>query len=580
MARTTVGCEMRWSVCATLVLLIHAGCSAQTLPTSSLPSPESDRPTVTTEVTRSSPLRPKPFDGEWGVAWCDKSDPKADCGGFNLGLFQKGNRLCGTYDGARARLSQVDEGGRVLGTTNGESAVLTVEGERSGGKYVAHAVIDGERLHWKLAETIRAADRDIGIIAIDERLDRRALQGDVASKHAEIASDCQAQFGETSDRLSTVPTDVTGSSSLQTGEYATEKGWGQLQLKNQGGMLTFAIESLIGEDYCTLNGTIRGDQGIATDDHGPSRCTVKFASSPEGIDVTANTSALCKTFCGHNGDFEGLYLKIKDECGRGNRERARKEFRRLYEAKYYKAALATLSPVLTSCQRTLAWEEEGDIRNDLAITQYRNGLHAECLATLDKYAEDAEKDDNAVIDGWTPVLAERYLAIIRAARTNIGFCSRNVKDRGDRPFDGEWGVTWCDKSKPEADCGGFNLGLVQMGNRLCGAYDSARARLSQIDEGGRVLGTVKGDSAVLTIESERSGGKYVAHATLDGNQLHWRLGETTRMADRDIDIIAIDESLDRRSLQGDLALKHAEIASDCQLQRGNEQEPPQAAGPK
>ncbi|MBD7921782.1 hypothetical protein [Xanthomonas bonasiae] len=135
-------------------------------------------------------------------------------------------------------------------------------------------------------------------------------------------------------------------------------------------------------------------------------------------------------------------------------------------------------------------------------------------------------------------------------------------------FDGAWSVKWCDQSKPDTDCGGFNLDLVQDGSRLCGSYDSARAGLSQIDEGGRVSGSANGKSAVLTVESERSGGKYVAKAVFDGNQIHWKLGETIREADRDIDIIAIDEKLDRRPLQGDLALKHTQTAADCQAQWG------------
>ncbi|MDO7931064.1 hypothetical protein Q6A26_11545 [Xanthomonas euvesicatoria pv. eucalypti] len=92
--------------------------------------------------------------------------------------------------------------------------------------------------------------------------------------------------------------------------------------------------------------------------------------------------------------------------------------------------------------------------------------------------------------------------------------------------------------------------------------------MSQIDEGGRVSGSTNGDSAVLTVESERSGAKYAAHVALDGNQIHWKLGETIREADQDIDIVAIDEKLDRRPLQGDLALKHAETVSDCQAQWG------------
>lgn len=216
----------------------------------------------------------------------------------------------------------------------------------------------------------------------------------------------------------------TASSSLRPGEYITEKGWGHLQLSEQEGVLTFSIESVTGEDYCGLDGTIRGDQGSAEGDNGPSACTVKFTGTPQGIDVSANTPVECKAFCGYNGGFEGPYLKVKDGCGRSDLERTRKAFKRLYDARDYKAALTALSPALANCLPTLEWEEEGGIRNDLAITQYKNGLFAECLVTLDKYVDDADKDDDAVIDGWAPVLADHYLAIIRAARTNIGLCRK------------------------------------------------------------------------------------------------------------------------------------------------------------
>lgn len=133
-------------------------------------------------------------------------------------------------------------------------------------------------------------------------------------------------------------------------------------------------------------------------------------------------------------------------------------------------------------------------------------------------------------------------------------------------FDGEWAVAWCDKSKPELDCGGFNLGLVQNGDRLCGSYDSARVGLSQIDEGGRVSGTASNGSVLLTIESERSGGKYTATASIRGDQLVWKLRDTLREGTRDIDIIAIDEKLDRRPLQDDVAAKHEDLKSECAAQ--------------
>ena len=215
--------------------------------------------------------------------------------------------------------------------------------------------------------------------------------------------------------------DASAGDALQPGEYITEKGWGRLLLKEQDGSLTFSLESITGEDTCGLDGTIQGDQGI-TNGSSPSACSVRFTKTPRGIDVAAVTPEECKAFCGYNGDFEAPYLRVKDGCGRNDIARTRTAFQRLYDGKDYKAALNTLSPVLANCLPTLDWEEEGAIRNDLAIAQYKDGLHAQCLATLDKYAEDAGKDDDAVVDGWTPALADRHLAIVRAARTNIGLC--------------------------------------------------------------------------------------------------------------------------------------------------------------
>lgn len=241
---------------------------------------------------------------------------------------------------------------------------------------------------------------------------------------------CSAQTTATSPR--TVSNDLppeaavnaTNSSSLEPGEYITEKGWGHLQLSQRGSVLTFSIESVTGEDYCTLDGTIQGNQGSTKSDNGSPACSLKFTTTLQGINVTANTPAECKVFCGFNGDFEGPYLKVPDGCGRDKLDRTRKEFKRLYDGKDYKAALTTLSPVLANCQPTLEWEQEGAIRNDLAIAQYKNGLYDQCLKTLEPYAADARKTDDAVTEEWAPALADRYLSIVKAARTNIALCGK------------------------------------------------------------------------------------------------------------------------------------------------------------
>ena len=229
-----------------------------------------------------------------------------------------------------------------------------------------------------------------------------------------------------SERPSVAAAQAAAGNALQPGEYITEKGWGRLLFDTQNGTLMFSLESTSGGDMCLLDGAIQGDHGIAKGDAGVPSCSVKFTANAQGIEVTAATPTECKTFCGYNAGFEAPYLRVAEGCGQDDLDRTRSAFQRLYDAKNYKAALSTLSPVLARCVPTLEWEEEGAIRNDLAITQYKNGLYAQCLATLDKYAEDAGKDDDAVVEGWTPTLADRYVAIVRAARTNIGLCRKGA----------------------------------------------------------------------------------------------------------------------------------------------------------
>lgn len=125
-------------------------------------------------------------------------------------------------------------------------------------------------------------------------------------------------------------------------------------------------------------------------------------------------------------------------------------------------------------------------------------------------------------------------------------------------FSGSWSVQWCDKTEPEADCGGFDIDLTQAGDKISGDAFGARVRLAQIDEGGIIHGIAVGNTAILTIESLRSGGIYLVKAAVDGNCMRWEVRDTIRKAERDIDIIALDDVLTKRretrSEDGDVAV--------------------------
>lgn len=134
------------------------------------------------------------FGGEWSVKWCDKTDPQADCGGFYLSLVQEGDRLCGSYNGARVRLSQIDDGGSraIRGVVVGDTAVLTIESGRSGAIYLVSADVRGDRLRWKKRDTVREADQDIDIIATDDELQRSPPGSEISERHADTVAACRA----------------------------------------------------------------------------------------------------------------------------------------------------------------------------------------------------------------------------------------------------------------------------------------------------------------------------------------------------------------------------------------------------
>jgi hypothetical protein len=123
-------------------------------------------------------------------------------------------------------------------------------------------------------------------------------------------------------------------------------------------------------------------------------------------------------------------------------------------------------------------------------------------------------------------MPNRYALMLAYALSALLLSVPLQSARAAKPdFNGAWSVTWCDKAKPDRDCGGFSLYLVQEADRICGEHQVATVGLGRLDEGqpGTVLGTVSGNKATVVIEATRSGAKYLATAERSGNRIKWRL---------------------------------------------------------
>lgn len=125
-------------------------------------------------------------------------------------------------------------------------------------------------------------------------------------------------------------------------------------------------------------------------------------------------------------------------------------------------------------------------------------------------------------------------------------------------FNGAWSVKWCDKTNPNLECGGFNITLVQEGERVCGDFGGALVNLRQTDEGS-IVGTAVGDTAVFAVESNRNGSIALVRAELKGSSLHWREVDSIKRGGTDIAIIATNEVLAKTH---NVASHHKGLAGD------------------
>lgn len=135
------------------------------------------------------------------------------------------------------------------------------------------------------------------------------------------------------------------------------------------------------------------------------------------------------------------------------------------------------------------------------------------------------------------------LAVMSASFAGCASNARSGDSAGNEPFSGTWAVRWCNKARPDLECGGFWVTLVQTGRQVCGEYDGALVNLRQIDE-GRVSGVADGDSAVLEVRSDRNESLLEVEAERQGANLRWKALRDIDRGNGDISIIAFDNVLE------------------------------------
>lgn len=212
---------------------------------------------------------------------------------------------------------------------------------------------------------------------------------------------------------------------LPTGTFITEKSWGTLTLKRGGGKLMFNLTA-VGDNAhtCDLEGEIRGLKADLTEKGEKEGCIVSFKPGADRISVSGSENGLCRNFCGMRADFEGEYFQAPAQCLMDSVEKARAQFRKLYDRKQYAEARALLEGSLKQCSKFMGMVITAWIRNDLSVAMHKQGDRKACLEILSPLAEDAAKKDTVLREELPPTDADIYLPAVRATRTNLKLCNQ------------------------------------------------------------------------------------------------------------------------------------------------------------
>lgn len=208
--------------------------------------------------------------------------------------------------------------------------------------------------------------------------------------------------------------------SVPPGEYLTAGAWGSMRVEPAapGRGLHFEITSVGGNGHtCELEGDILNGTAKLDD-----QCTIEFAVHPDRISVRAGQTSgdACRAYCGMRAGFEGDYYPVVPFCR--TESAVREEFLRQYKAAQYRQARDTLQLLLTRCERFMDWHAQAEVRNDLALTEFRLRNKPACLKALEPLKRDLIDDPAKTGRVFAPVDEEWGKAMVKTTRFNWKKC--------------------------------------------------------------------------------------------------------------------------------------------------------------
>lgn len=221
---------------------------------------------------------------------------------------------------------------------------------------------------------------------------------------------------------------------IRPGKYIFDEDSGTLVIrKGEGKKLIFAIETVGGNGHsCDLTGVLSGARGRADawsgNETGP-RCDIAFSAKGASIEVKALTAEACRGYCGMRAVFDGTYRLPPPACTDAARQRQRDSSLNLHKARRYSEATQALQDLISHCASFMSWKEIDQVRNDIALAQYRNGELEQCLTTLSHTLAAKVKDEEELASGQGPVFLppsdfDNYIPVARATWFNKSLCSK------------------------------------------------------------------------------------------------------------------------------------------------------------